>query len=264
MNGTSLLMHLRWRCLGNETKTNALCGPAPCPHPFGRQFFWQCGRTPKKSRALFIAVDHLPVSLLEIHFMEEEWNLLCASWQGREGLFHRWYSSGLCTRWNRSTLYQETPWLLRGKCNNICFCESKSWIPLDVVLANLICKGHSLLWIRNTECSTQSLECCYRLLNCEAVTDNQFSLCCFFPMILHVTFLPFVFRVSMDHICHFTFVCVLSYPTPQSLRHSLTHTDHVKWKRQRCFMSLYPRSAFFSIGRRHLISLRLKIDSFRP
>ena len=53
-------------------------------------------------------------------------------------------------------------------------------------------------------------------------------------------------------------------PHPQPLQRPLTHTDHVKWKRQRCFMSLYPRSPFFSIGRRHLIFLRLKIDPFRP
>lgn len=40
--------------------------------------------------------------------------------------------------------------------------------------------------------------------------------------------------------------------------------DHVKWKWQRCFMSQYPRAAFFSTGHRHLISWCLKIDSFRP
>lgn len=73
-----------------------------------------------------------------------------------------------------------------------------------------------------------------------------------------------VFPVSVDLICHFIFVCVFVLPHPQASQHSLTHEDHVKWKRQRCFMSLYPRSPFFSIGRRHLISQRLKIDSLRP
>lgn len=59
------------------------------------------------------------------------------------------------------------------------------------------------------------------------------------------------------------YLCLV-LPHPQPLQRPLTHADHVKWKRQRCFMSLYPRSPFFSIGRRHLIFLRLKIDPFRP
>lgn len=155
--------------------------------------------------------------------------------------------------------------------------EAKSWSPVDDVLANLICKEHSLLWTRNDSCTTQSgllldFSRCPKLLGfCwPSVSINHifiwaislFKFIFFLLQFSHIhsscvscqcgPFMPF-------HIC-LRFIL----PHPHPLQPSLTHVDHVKWKRQSCFMSLYPRFPFFSTGCRHLISLRLKIDSFRP
>lgn len=83
MKATSLLMLLQRRCLREEMKAKSLVRISSTPPlPFGHQFSWQCEWTPKKSPGLFIAVIHLPVSLLKFDFMEETWSLLYTSCQG--------------------------------------------------------------------------------------------------------------------------------------------------------------------------------------
>lgn len=142
---------------GKWDKDERFVRAVPCPCLFGHQIFSQCGWT-GRAQVLFIAVNHLPVSLLEFHFMEEECGLLCASCQERGVLFHGDIHQACARGEIKHPFYQEISWLLSWKMQYYQLLWGK--VPLDDVLANLICKEHSLLWIRDAAaCTTQWLKC---------------------------------------------------------------------------------------------------------
>lgn len=86
-------------CLCKWDKDERFVQAAPCPCPFWTLVLHTVW-VEWKSWVLFIAVDHLSVSLLEFNFMEEEWSHFYASC----GVVPCWYSSGLCPRWTLDTL----------------------------------------------------------------------------------------------------------------------------------------------------------------
>lgn len=103
---------------------NAMCSLHRVDH-LNVRFLQQCERTLKESWTLFIAVRHLPVSLLEFRFMGEERSLLCAilTLPVRQGerVALWWSSAGFCKRCKQGTmthtlyLYPETSCLLSRK-----------------------------------------------------------------------------------------------------------------------------------------------------